>query len=131
MSGNILNVQRFCTHDGPGIRTTVFFKGCPLHCTWCHNPESQARQAEVLYNDERCVNCLRCVSACPNGQHRIREGKHDFDRAGCIACGKCTKVCPQGIDIPTVMKELNDRLQTIPQWVEICRQREEAQLKNA
>ena len=89
MTGNILNVQRFCTHDGPGIRTTVFLKGCPLHCAWCHNPESQARQAEILYNEERCANCLRCVTACPGGRHRVAEGKHIFDREGCVACGKC------------------------------------------
>ena len=109
MTGKILNVQRFCTHDGPGIRTTVFLKGCPLHCVWCHNPESQARHAEILYNEERCVNCLRCVAACPNGQHRAAEGKHLFDREGCVACGKCVSPLCGALELfgkPTTAEEI-------------------------
>lgn len=89
MIGNILNVQRFCTHDGPGIRTTVFFKGCPLHCAWCHNPESQSRENELLYNSEKCVSCLRCVEVCPNKCHMVADGKHSLDRTACVACGSC------------------------------------------
>lgn len=89
MTGNILNVQRFCTHDGPGIRTTVFFKGCPLHCLWCHNPESQSAAREVLYNAEKCVSCLRCVPVCRQNCHKVTESLHNYDRGTCLACGNC------------------------------------------
>ena len=89
MTGKILNVQRFCTMDGPGIRTTVFFKGCPLNCKWCHNPESQSFNDELAYDISSCVNCLRCVSACDVGCHQIKDNKHFFDRTNCVACGKC------------------------------------------
>ena len=90
MKGTVLNIQRFCTEDGPGIRTTVFLKGCPLHCVWCHNPESQKSAPELLYDSAQCVNCLRCVKRCPNGCHTLQDGRHAFDRTACIACGACT-----------------------------------------
>jgi len=93
---NIINIARFCTEDGPGIRTTVFLKGCPLRCAWCHNPESQSPQQEVLYNPQACRHCGGCAAVCPAGAHRMRDGLHCFDRALCTGCGACTEVCPTG-----------------------------------
>lgn len=89
INANIINVQRFCTQDGPGIRTTVFFKGCPLSCLWCHNPETQKAARELMYDAEKCVHCLRCVAACPQGCHRQDTGRHVLDRTDCIGCGSC------------------------------------------
>jgi pyruvate formate lyase activating enzyme len=83
----IFNIQKFCVHDGPGIRTSVFFKGCPLSCIWCHNPESQVFTPELLYNKEKCINCGNCASACPQD---ARSGK-----GHCKYCGTCTDVCTQ------------------------------------
>lgn len=90
---NIINIQKFSVHDGDGIRTTVFFKGCSLNCWWCHNPESQNFGPELLYNAERCVHCSRCVEVCP--QHGIHEKNGLFlaDRSKCDACGTCTDAC--------------------------------------
>lgn len=93
MDGTIFNVQHFCVNDGPGIRTTVFFKGCPLRCAWCHNPESHKIQRELMYDAERCVGCARCVSVCPKGAHRIENGTHIFDRSLCGVCGECVSAC--------------------------------------
>ena len=89
----IFNLQRFCLHDGPGIRTTVFFKGCPLRCHWCHNPESQDFQAELLFDREKCVACQRCLTACPAKaiQHDIQG--LSLDRTRCSACGQCADLC--------------------------------------
>ena len=93
-TGRIINISRFCTDDGPGIRTTVFLKGCPLSCAWCHNPESQNPQPELLYKAEVCRHCGRCAAACPNGCHSLEDGRHRFQRTGCTHCGQCINACP-------------------------------------
>ena len=76
----IFDIQHFSLSDGPGIRTTVFFKGCPLRCLWCHNPESQRKERELMFTPERCIGCGRCVPVCPRACHRMEEGIHRFDR---------------------------------------------------
>lgn len=91
--GMIFQVQRFCIHDGPGIRTTVFMKGCPLHCPWCHNPESQHREPQILCSFSKCVDCGSCAAVCPMLCHRMEEGKHLVDFENCIQCGKCVPAC--------------------------------------
>lgn len=92
----IINLSRFCTDDGPGIRTTVFLKGCPLSCAWCHNPESQRMEPEILYTAEKCTICGRCSAVCPEGCHRMTERGHSFGRSYCTACGRCVQACPSG-----------------------------------
>lgn len=92
-TGFIFDIQRCCLHDGPGIRTAVFFKGCPLHCLWCHNPESQSRGREISFRPEACAACGECVVACPNSAHRIIDGVHIYNRLICKQCGDCVRVC--------------------------------------
>jgi len=83
-------------HDGPGIRTVVFMKGCPLHCLWCHNPESQSFRPEILLKAGECTGCAQCVTACPRKCHRFEDGRHIFDRNRCTGCGKCAEACFSG-----------------------------------
>ncbi len=92
MNGVIFNIQRFCVDDGPGIRTTVFLKGCPLHCAWCHNPESQQLRPQLLYSPEKCIGCGACA-VCPKGLHEFSDGAHLFHREDCIDCGVCAEHC--------------------------------------
>lgn len=96
ISGRILHFQRLSTEDGPGIRTTVFFKGCPLHCAWCHNPESISIQAQTQWFAVRCIGCKSCLEACPNGCITWTETGPKFDRERCEACGTCVDACPSG-----------------------------------
>jgi len=86
--GLIFNIQRFSLHDGPGIRTVVFFKGCPLRCLWCHNPEGQFLKKEMVFWDERCIGCKTCLNTCPN------SAVNDTEK--CLLCGKCVEACPSG-----------------------------------
>lgn len=88
----VTEIQRFCMHDGPGIRTTVFLKGCPLRCAWCHNPETQKRERELLFYSNKCIGCGQCVKICLNDVHSF-NGNHTLDRKKCTACGDCAKSC--------------------------------------
>ncbi len=95
ISGVVFNIMRYSVRDGPGIRTTVFLKGCPLRCWWCHNPESQAPGPELFYLGERCLACGDCVAACPEHALELREGR--VVAAGvCRRCGTCVETCPAG-----------------------------------
>jgi len=96
MKGLILNIQRFSIHDGPGIRTTVFFKGCNLDCWWCHNPESKKNFPELLFYYEKCILCLTCVKNCTTGalSFNEKEKKIFYDKEKCKKCFKCNEVCP-------------------------------------
>ena len=93
MTGRIFDIKRFAIHDGDGIRSTVFFKGCPLRCIWCHNPESISKLIELQYVEKKCVGCGECVSVCPSACHEVAFGIHRLDRRNCTACGKCADVC--------------------------------------
>jgi pyruvate formate lyase activating enzyme len=93
-SGLILHLQRLSTEDGPGIRTTVFFKGCPLRCLWCHNPESLSRGPQVQWLENRCIGCGTCVDACPNACLTLTEVGIVIARERCAACGACAQACP-------------------------------------
>lgn len=92
--GWVYDIQRFSLHDGPGIRTTVFLKGCSLKCVWCHNPESQFSLPEIAEFKDRCMGCGRCIEVCP--QKAITETKWSIDRETCTRCGRCAEVCPSG-----------------------------------
>ena len=89
----ITDIQRFSLNDGPGIRTTVFFKGCNMRCTWCHNPETLSMEQDLMFYPSKCIGCGKCFSACPTGAQKCVEGKHLIDRGLCIRCGKCAQVC--------------------------------------
>ena len=92
--GIIFNIQTYSIHDGPGIRTTVFIKGCPLKCVWCQNPESQIAIPQLFFNGEACVGCGKCLRVCPEGAIRLDEGKSWTNRGTCRGAGKCAEVCP-------------------------------------
>lgn len=90
----IFNIQRFSIQDGPGIRTTVFFKGCPLRCQWCSNPEGQEQTIEIAHNKSMCKSCFKCVNVCPMQAMIIVDGKSELLRERCNHCDKCIEVCP-------------------------------------
>ncbi len=94
--GFISNIQQFSLDDGPGVRTTVFFRGCNLRCAWCHNPECIPFQAVLRYNSSVCIGCGLCVQVCPQGCHTIGGKGHTIERAACNGCGACTAGCPAG-----------------------------------
>lgn len=94
MDGIVYNIQRMSTKDGPGLRTTVFLKGCPLHCPWCSNPESQGFRPELMVFANLCVGCGACAKVCPHGAVVKTGDVYTRDRALCKDCGACAKVCP-------------------------------------
>ncbi len=89
--GLIFNIQKFCLHDGDGIRTCVFFKGCPLRCIWCHNPESLEKSPALSFSRQKCSSCGKCVNLC--SARTAENGRLEIDRTECTACGKCTEIC--------------------------------------
>lgn len=93
MKGIVFNIQKFSVNDGPGIRTTVFLKGCPLSCIWCHNPESKKAFPELMYSADKCVMCGKCANVCPKNVHLFKNNVHIVKRENCIACGKCEEEC--------------------------------------
>lgn len=94
IEGNIFNIEHFAIHDGPGIRTTVFLKGCPMACVWCHNPEGLSGKRHIVRVDKKCIGCGKCVKACPQGSLKISSSNGIVLDAGkCIACGKCEEIC--------------------------------------
>lgn len=103
-TGTVFDIMKYSIHDGPGIRTTVFLKGCPLHCLWCHNPESQSGAREIMFREDRCIGCGDCLKACPN------EAVTNSDK--CTLCGNCAGVCPSGA------RELVGRKVTVRQVME-------------
>ena len=94
--GLIFDIQHFSLHDGPGIRTTVFMKGCSLNCAWCHNPESIDLRNGLMFEEEKCIGCRACETVCRHGVHSFLDGKHAVDFSKCVACGECGKVCFAG-----------------------------------
>jgi pyruvate formate lyase activating enzyme len=102
----VFNIQRFSIHDGPGIRTTVFLKGCALACFWCHNPEGRHPFRELQYFSDRCISCGECVRVCPSGAHELRSGAHYFVRERCTTHGACVDACCSGA------LEMNGRIMT-------------------
>ncbi len=93
MNASIIDIKKFAIHDGDGIRTTLFLKGCPLKCVWCHNPESISFAPQLSYIEKKCISCGECVTACNAGAHSVNENGHFLDRTKCISCGKCEEVC--------------------------------------
>ena len=89
----VFDIQRYSLHDGPGIRTTVFLKGCPLNCIWCHNPESKSSNKQNAFLEQNCVLCGRCIASCSRGLHRYEDKRHYVDFSDCTFCGICIEKC--------------------------------------
>ena len=115
-NGITFNIQKFSIHDGPGIRTTVFFKGCPLRCEWCSNPESQIKNVQILHDQSKCSYCLSCVAACPNGAITHEDNKIIINEDKCVGCLTCVNSCPN-----RALSYEGD-YQTIEEIVDICMQ---------
>ena len=107
--GLIYNIQHYSIHDGPGIRTTVFFKGCKMICPWCHNPESQNFKKQLIYNRKKCIGCKKCISICENNAINLHsQDEFPFDNEKCISCFKCAEACPSNA-IQVVGKEYSQK----------------------
>ena len=112
-SGMIFDVKRYSINDGPGIRVTVFFKGCPLRCIWCHNPESISTKVQKMYNRDKCIGCNSCVEVCPEKCCTMTPEGIVTDRDRCSGCGKCADICP------TMATEMSGRIVSVKDILEI------------
>jgi len=116
--GLIFNIERFSLNDGPGIRTVIFLKGCPLRCFWCQNPEGLNPKIEIQFNQEHCILCRTCEYICPTGAHKFIGEEHVFQREKCIGCGQCVRYCPakalrfvgREVSVSDVMEEVLEDL---------------------
>ena len=121
--GIVFNIQKFSVNDGPGIRTVVFLKGCPLRCKWCANPESQLVRAEIMWDEKKCVHCRHCIEVCPLQAVSVRDGKIIIDSSKCDGCGKCFHECPgkalknEG-ELKTVREVMDTVMQDLPFYEE-------------
>ncbi|MCK5842007.1 MAG: glycyl-radical enzyme activating protein [Candidatus Sabulitectum sp.] len=106
-SGIVFDIKRYAINDGPGIRTTIFLKGCPLHCVWCHNPEGQSPEVQKMHSAAKCIGCKQCVNLCPWEACRLTPQGIVTDKAICIVCGICADNCP------TKATELSGRSETV------------------
>lgn len=109
-TGVVFNIQRYSVNDGPGIRTTVFMKGCPLDCLWCHNPESKSMNPELFFNSDKCIGCEACKMICLNNCHRFSNSGHMLNRERCSSCGRCANVCAGGALVLTGKKMTVDEV---------------------
>lgn len=114
--GITFNIQKFSIHDGPGIRTTVFLKGCPLRCKWCANPESQLTKVQILWDSRKCVHCQKCVNNCPKQAIKHVDDKILIDDTKCVGCLTCVGTCPQDA------LEHEGESRTVREIVDICLQ---------
>lgn len=114
MTGRVFDIQHFCTHDGPGIRTTVFLKGCPLRCAWCHNPESQKAESEILFSPSLCIGCGLCKEVCPHHDpHRILSDACLREQS-CKGCQRCAEGCPtRAIEAAGTLRASGDVLEEV------------------
>lgn len=112
-SGLIFDVKKYAINDGPGIRVTVFFKGCPLQCAWCHNPESISTTMQKMYNPDKCMGCKACVEVCPEEACTLTADGIVIDRELCTSCGKCAEICP------TMATEMSGKMVTVDEIVKI------------
>lgn len=110
MKSYIFDIQRFCVKDGPGIRTTVFVKGCPLNCVWCHNPESKQKEPVLAFDKSKCISCAGCVKACTQGAI-LTQGQ--VDRNKCNLCGDCVKSCVGALEILGEEAQIDEVLKTV------------------
>lgn len=114
MQGLIFDIQRGCLQDGPGLRTTVFFKGCNLHCQWCHNPESFVAAPQLQYQASLCQSCQSCAAVCQNGVHSFAEGGHHVRFEHCVGCGKCAGICsPHALSLIGTARSVNQLMDEI------------------
>ena len=112
-SGLIFDIKKYSINDGPGIRTTLFFKGCPLRCAWCHNPESISVRIQKMYYRDKCIGCGSCIDVCPEEACSLTPDGIVTDRERCTGCGKCADICP------TKATEMSGRTATVDEIVEI------------